>query len=119
MAEVEELLFEYRLPVLAETSLAIEHQLLVLPGAKDINEIKFVHSHPKALEQCEAFLKEHLWMTAIAEFDTAGSAELVAKKHDPTHAAIASREAGELWGLKSLLGTIQSNLRNYTKFGII
>src|SRR5512140_693663 len=62
----------------AESYFRIEHCLLGRPGER-IEEVKTVYSHPVALAQCLAFIQRH-GMRAVPEYDTAGAAEIVAKR---------------------------------------
>ena len=51
--------------------------------------------------------------------NTAGSAKKVREDGDITQASIASRQAGELYGLKVLAENICSNDKNATRFVIV
>ena len=52
-------------------------------------------------------------------FDTAGSAQYIAKTGDPTLGAIASRQAAKTYGLKIIEGSIEDNDSNFTRFLLI
>ncbi len=108
---------EYPVEIVEEVYQKIDHCLL--STGKEISLITKVYSHPKALDQCRRFFKAHPWMEKIAHFDTAGSALMLANQNDPTIGAIASRSAGELYGLNVLKENIQDFAENYTKFGCI
>ncbi len=76
------LIDENNLFITGETYLRIEQNLMVLPGRK-ISDIQEVHSHPVALAQCDAFLKEHSHLKRIETTDTALVAkEIKDKKRD-------------------------------------
>jgi prephenate dehydratase len=109
-----DLLVRHGVQIVAETIVRIHHCLLA-PDGVDITEIKTVYSHPQALEQCEEFL-DSLQTERIAVYDTAGAAKLVAENHKSGAAAIASVEAGELYGLKVLAADIEDRADNSTKF---
>lgn len=109
-----DLLLKERVFAIAESYLRIEHCLLGLPGAK-LKTIKTVYSHPVALGQCRDFLSKHN-LKAIPEYDTAGSAEIVAKRQDKSEAAIASVQCAEAYGLQVLQSDIQSAPLNFTRF---
>jgi len=49
-------------------------------------------------------------------FDTAGAAKMVSERGDPTMAAVASKEAGERYGLTVLSDAIQDAPDNWTRF---
>jgi len=53
---VYDLLLRYRLHIIGETSVNVNHCLLALPGTK-IEHISRVMSHPQALSQCDGYLK--------------------------------------------------------------
>ncbi len=111
-----DLLEEHELRIVGEVNLRIRHHLLALPGTS-IGQIQVVESHPQALGQCRRFLKERLGRARIVPtYDTAGAARAVAEGGDPTTAAIASRRAGEEYGLECLAEGIESNQQNYTRF---
>ena len=101
----------------------IEHCLLSVPSQEEKNrrlqKIKRVLSHPKALEQCTHFFQQHEWMEAVAYVDTAAAAEEIARNKDPRDAAIASYQAGEIYGLDVLAENIADDPRNYTRFVVV
>ncbi len=111
-----DLLEEHDLRIVGEVSLRIRHHLLALPGAT-LGDIRVVESHPQAIGQCRRFLKEKLPQARIVPtYDTAGAARAVSKEGDRAAAAIASRRAGQEYGLESLAQGIESNQQNYTRF---
>jgi prephenate dehydratase len=101
--------------ILAETLVKVEHCLLGLPGASVDNAVK-VLSHPQALAQCRNFIAEHPGIKAEAAYDTAGSAKIVAAGGDPRILAIASKRAGELYGLEILRENLADEEWNITRF---
>ena len=58
-----------------------------------------VESHVHALGQCRDFLRRHGYRARVVA-DTAGAAADIAAAGDPTRAAIASRLAAEIYGLR-------------------
>ena len=110
-----DLLNRYGGRIVGEYFTRIEHCLLTIPST-ELNMIKKVMSHPKALEQCRLFFQEHPGIEAVVHPDTAGAAAEVASRHDSSYAAIASAEAGELYGLEILMKGIEDNDKNYTRF---
>ena len=77
--------------------------------------VKEAQSHTVALGQCKAFLAK-LGIRAATGADTAGSAAQVAEEADPARAAIASRLAGEIYGLEVLAENIEDAAHNTTRF---
>lgn len=114
VADIHHLLPESGLYIIGEHFVPIRLQLLGLPGAK-LEDIRYAHSHTVALGQCRRFLKEH-GIEPVTAADTAGSAKQVAELGDPTHAAIASKLAGELNNLEILVEDIEDADHNTTRF---
>ncbi len=113
-----ELLRRSSLTIVGEHKMRISHSLAALPG-QTIADIYEVNSHPMALMQCEQFLRSHPQMKKIETFDTAGSAEMIARRKLTGHAAVCGRYAAELYGLDILAESIETNKRNFTRFLIL
>lgn len=114
VADLHHLLPESNLFITAEHFMPVRLQLLGCPGAK-ISDIRVACSHAVALGQCRAFLRRHgIRPEPVA--DTAGAARLVAEQGDPARAAIASRLAGEIYGLEPVAENIHDNEHNTTRF---
>ena len=76
-----------------------------------------VLSHPVALGQCRLWLARHLPdAELVSAWDTAGSAEIVARKRNPALAAIAARHAADVYGLVPLAERIEDDPTNQTRF---
>jgi prephenate dehydratase len=103
------------LRVVGEASVRVRHCLLAPAGAT-LAGIAIVESHPAALAQCRRFFDAHPTISPRAAHDTAGAARLVAARDDPTVAAIASRRAGERYGLRVLAEGIEDRPGNRTRF---
>lgn len=101
--------------ILAETFVKVEHCLLGLPGTSIENATR-VLSHPQALAQCHNFITSHPHIRAEAAYDTAGSAKMIAENGDPTALAIASKRAGELYGLDIIRENLADEEWNITRF---
>lgn len=118
ITEVYDLIRKYGCAVVGEKCIKIEHHLLALPGAK-LENIKTVYSHPQGFAQCRDFFRQHPGMVKEPYFSTSKSAEKVAEDGRLDQAAVASRLAGELYGLDILAADICSNKTNFTRFFII
>lgn len=118
VADIYDLLTEYRLFIVGEQIIRVEHVLLGLPGA-ELSDIACVCSHPQGLAQCRQYLEEHPSWKKIEVENTAGAAKMVSQEKDESRAAIASREAGEVFGLKVLAENICRNEENSTRFIIV
>jgi prephenate dehydratase len=103
--------------ITGEHFLRVNMNLLGLPGAT-IDDIKSVQSLTVALGQCRKFIQAHKLRT-INGVDTAGSAKEVAERGDKSVGAIASRLAGELYGLTLLAENIEDADHNTTRFLVV
>jgi prephenate dehydratase len=105
------------LSIIAEKFLRIEHCLLAPQGAT-LATIRRIHSHPVALGQVRNLLRE-LNAAPVVEYDTAGSAEIVAARNNIEDAAIASSLAAELHGLNILRRNVEDATHNTTRFYVM
>jgi prephenate dehydratase len=117
VADIHHLLPQSKVNIIGEYFLPVRHQLLGVPGAR-LDQITAVRSHPQALDQCRANLRE-LNLPAVVTEDTAGAAREIADLGDPTQAAIASRLAAEVYGLEILRPDVEDEAHNTTRFIIL
>ena len=115
--ETYDLFLRHGLHLVGETIVRVDHCLLALPGTA-IDDVHEVISHPQAIAQCEEFLSA-LEANVRAEYNTAGAAKRIADGRLEGVAAIASRRAGELYGLVALAERIQTYPDNSTRFGAL
>ncbi len=101
-----------------EIYLRIKQNLIVSPGVQ-IQELKEVHSHPIAIEQCRDFFKLHPGIKLIESVDTAFSVKEIKEKKLKTRGAIASSLAAELYGMQIIAPSIETNKKNFTRFLIL
>lgn len=113
-----ELLRDSRTTIVGEHKLRIKHSCVCLPE-DDWNTLTEVNSHPVALAQCQAFLKRHPQLKIVEADDTAKSAEFIKTNNMRGHAAICSKYAAELYGMKILEEGIETNKHNFTRFLIV
>jgi len=106
------------LVILNELELQIDQHLIGCPGA-EFETIETVHSHPMALAQCRHFFERNPRIQAVVADDTAGSVAQVVKQNDPKLAAIAGRQAAELYGGEIILESIQDHPKNHTRFVLL
>lgn len=118
ISEVCDLLRKYGLYIVGEKVVKIDQHLMALPVAK-LADIKQVYSHPQGFRQCTDYLNAHRQWQNIPYSNTALSAKLVRDLQDESIAAIASRNAAELYGLAILAENINDNNNNHTLFIII
>jgi prephenate dehydratase len=117
VADIHHLLPDSGLHIVAEQFERINHQLLAMPGTK-IGDIKEVHSHVHALNQCRKLLHE-LGVKAVVHADTAGAAMDIARWGDKTKASISSKLAAEVYGLEILRSDIEDAEHNTTRFVVL
>lgn len=111
------LLQRSNLVIAGEVYLQIRQNLLVNPGVK-LEDIREIHSHPMAIQQCFEFLDKHDWKLVETD-DTALSAKHIHQHKNKYAAAIASKLAAELFGLEMLVPNIHTLKNNYTRFLIL
>ena len=111
------LLQKSKLKITGEIYLQIRQNLLANPGVQ-LTDIREVHSHPMAIQQCLPFLDQHNWKLVETE-DTALSAKYLQQYKSKHICAIASKLAAELYKLDILAPNIQSERSNYTRFLVV
>lgn len=117
VGDSNDLLAVHDLHIIGEFFLRVRHCLLgVAQGG--VSQVERVISHPQALAQCASYVRRHGW-ERDGYYDTAGAAEEVFRRGDPTVAAIASELCAELYGLQILERDIQDSRQNTTRFLLI
>ncbi|MEE9414540.1 MAG: prephenate dehydratase [Acidimicrobiales bacterium] len=116
---LDTLAFDLDLSIQREVVLAIQMNLMVIPGSR-IDEIKTITSISVATAQCRTWLDEHLpGIPAEATNSTADAARLVSESGDPATAAIAPARAAEVYGLEILAPHIEDHPENQTRFLVV
>ena len=69
--------------------------------------------------QCREFLDSHPALKVVETEDTALSAETIQKNRLHGHAAICSKAAAQLYGMKILQEGIETNKHNFTRFLVV
>jgi len=113
-----DLLARHSLAVVAETSLRIEHNLIVHKGV-NMRQIRKVYSHPAALEQCSRFLRRYKSLETVSFYNTAGSVKYIHDKKLKDAAAIASVDAARIYRMQVLRRGIEDEPENYTRFLVL
>lgn len=116
VGQVMDLMFSGGLFVNRMLDLPVTQDLLVKPGTA-VEEIRTVISHPQALGQCAARIREMGWRTEEYP-NTALAAKFVAATNDRTVAAIASAEAAEQFGLSVSERNLNASRSNTTRFAV-
>lgn len=113
-----DLLLRHDNVIVAEICIPVDHMLLGLPGA-NLADIGAVYSHPQALMQSCEYLNARSHWRQISVENTAVAAQKVISDQNKSQAAVASRAAGRLYGLKVLAEGINHNKNNATRFIIL
>ncbi len=115
VGQVMDLMFSGSLYINRTCDLAVEQNLLVLPGTK-LSDVREVVSHPQALDQCAGFLDAQGITVRTPYANTATAAKLVHELGKPHVAAIGSVQAASLYGLEVLERGINQSAGNTTRF---
>jgi prephenate dehydratase len=117
VADIHHLLPRSNLYIVGEYFLPVHHQLMISPEA-DPAGMKTVHSHVHALGQCRKVIRE-MGLKPVVAADTAGAARELSQMRDPARAAIATRLAAEIYGLKVIRHDIEDESHNTTRFVVL
>ena len=109
-----DLFLTHDLKVCGEIIIRISHCLIANPSTS-LKAVKTVYSHPQALAQCRSFL-ERLGSELVPTYDTAGSVKMLKENGLKDAAAVASKKAAEIYGMKILASEIEDTPTNYTRF---
>lgn len=109
-----DLLYHHDLVIAWEVYQKINHCLLAKHGLK-LDDIKKAYSHPQALAQSREFLKSNS-ILEVPEYDTAGSAKIIAESAPDDAAAIASVLCAEIYDLSVVRQGIETSTTNTTRF---
>lgn len=112
-----DLIFSGSLYINGIYELKIKQNLMGIKGTK-LSDIKYVISHPQALEQCGKYIEKHGFV-AVPEKNTAIAARMVSEKGDMHTAAIASKETADIYGLDIIEPEINESEFNTTRFAVL
>lgn len=110
-----ELLRSSGMTIVGEHKQRISHSIMCLPE-DNWEDIKEINSHPVALMQCRDFLNRHPSIKVVEADDTASAAANISMMRRRGHAAICSKFAAPLYGMKILEEGIETNKHNFTRF---
>ena len=100
---------------LAELEMPIEH--CGLTNALSISMVRRVYGHPQALEQCRHWIESNPKFEMVPASSNAQGA--IEASQDPEGLAIASFQAGKIYGFVSCIRNIQDVKNNTTRFWLI
>ena len=109
------LLNNSKLRIKGEVFLRIKQNLMALPGIT-IEDLKEVHSHPIALQQCEEFFEKYPNIKLIEAHDTALVAKEIRENQWTDIGAVGSELAAEMYDMTILAASIETYKKNYTRF---
>lgn len=118
ISAVYDLLSRCGFSIVGEEYVLVSHCLLAKPGTA-FAEIREVVSHEQGISQSAEFLAEHPEWRCRPVYNTAAAAKMVAEGEDRSIAAIASRRAGERYGLEVLAARLNRREANYTRFVVV
>jgi len=111
-----DLLMATSLSICGEIELAIHHNLLT--KATGISSVRKVYSHAQSLSQCHDWLNRNLPGVELQAVASNAEAAKLAMAEEGA-AAIASRRAGELFGLDIIARNIEDDPKNTTRFLVL
>jgi prephenate dehydratase len=118
-ANLDALVFDRDLLIVREVVLAVQQNLLGVPGAR-LDEIKRVVSFPHATAQCRRWLADHLpGVEEVAASSTSEGVRLTGEERDPRTAAIGTKLAASLYDLAVLAEDIDDHDDNATRFVVV
>jgi prephenate dehydratase len=109
------LLNNSNLEIEGEVFLRIKQNLMAMPGV-GIADLREVHSHPIALQQCEEFFENYPHIRLVEAHDTALVAQEIRAKKLKKIGAVGSLLAAEIYDLNVLADSIETYKKNYTRF---
>ena len=112
------LLQDSGLVIVGEIFLRIKQNLMALPVQK-IEDLKEVHSHPMAINQCRAFFRDYPHIRLVEMEDTALSAKNIREKELYGVGAIAGDLPAEIYQLEVIAEEIESIKNNQTRFFLL
>jgi prephenate dehydratase len=117
VADIHHLMPASQLHIVAEWFLPVQHQLVAPRGAM-LRTIRTVESHIHALGQCRNVIRK-LGVKPVVAADTAGAAREVAEAGDITRAALATKLAAKIYGLRILKKDVADAKHNTTRFIVL
>ena len=111
-----DMFMDSKLMVCAEIILEISHNLM--SKEKNIGKITKVYSNPQVFGQCRSWIRSNLPKANLIDVSSTAQAALRASREKGS-AAIASRLASELYGLKMLYKDIEDVQHNITRLLVV
>lgn len=113
------LVFDHELLIQREVVLDIEHCILAKAGTK-LADINVLLSIPVATAQCHNYIRRTLGTAEVrAAHSTAEAARQVGEEAGRGFAAVAPRNAAQLYGLEVIASNIADHTGNQTRFVVV
>ena len=103
------------LKIRAEVRMRVHHCLL---GRGEWGQVRRVYSKAQALSQCRHWLGKNLPQATVHPLVSSAAAAELAQREEFS-AAVASRAAGEAFGLNVMAANIEDQAHNLTRFAVI
>ncbi len=115
VSRIYDLMTEHDFYIVRSCRVKVDHCLLAQRGVR-LENIKEIISHEQALAQCQGFLKNLKNVKITTCENTAEAARLVRESGRDDIAALSSQNCAGLYGLDSLICSVQDKGSNYTRF---
>ncbi len=112
------LLHQLPVKIIGEVYLRIRQNLMALPG-QSMEDLREVHSHPIAIDQCREFFQQYPHIRLVETEDTALAAKNLQTNQLWGIGAIASALAASMYGMEILAPGIETNKLNFTRFLVL
>lgn len=106
------------LEIIGIHEMPIVHCLISAPD-QQLDEISVIVSHPQAIGQCAAFLREKLPAAEIRPATSTAEAVRLAAEQGTGWAALGSKGAAEIYDCRVLEEHVEDDDANFTRFGLI
>jgi len=116
--DVYDLLLNSRVSIVGEEKFLVHHCLVGLDDVP-LSHLKRLYCSPLAVSECSQFLAQQSACSIEFSSDSALAVKTIKEGGDKFHAAIASEEAADMFGLKVLKRSISNQESNYTRYLII
>ncbi len=105
--------------IVGEVLIPVHHHLMAKPGS-DLHRIRVITGHPVAIEESKIWLRQNLPDVKLETVPSSSMAPIeVSRKRSLAVAAIASKTAADLYGLKILASDIEDIHDNLTRFWVL
>lgn len=116
--DVYDLLLNSRVSIVGEEKFLVQH-CLVGKGEIPLSHLERIYCTPLAVSECSAFLSSIPHCNTEFSSDSALAVKKLQEGNERLHAAIASEEAAQMFGLTILKRSISNQESNYTRYLIV